>query len=978
MENELKSEYENNNKEENDLISSKDNKDKSNIKLDNELLSSIFNSPPHFEKNFENKELNKFKDEILIYLSERNQHYKSLINYFHDKIQENKKEYFEKMKSISENYSKILSSQAALNNKIEKISNFELFINKTNDQLITHEIRINNLASDHIKATQKYDKIYLDNLELPGYIGKFAKFKNCQAFFENIIKELDKVNQYKEKNNLDIKAYKEKLDGIIKSFHLLINNNNEAQMKYIKQLNDKCFKESKEMNEILGNRICDLRIENAKCSMDLVKKSDDLNKEWKKVLEIKDNILNQVNEKINHFKNIFYNNVNHFNLFQKEFEDFRAEINEVMSYYREVKSDNVNNNININPNANSYNNFGGCYISSALPLERKNWKYFPRKFSKKAKRKSKNNNDKKYFIKSISSLNENGYKTSENIIKVDFDNTSNNINNIISNNNNNIIKEEVNTSKEKELKKRNLGSSLRKEKTINSIEKYKYGSEFQAKKSINIFKDQRMSRTVTKIEINSHDKISSFDRSKREIEKEKEKENYSINKKNTLNLNNNSIQKILNNDTASMITNSSISNKSQEKEKIISTKFKKNKRNSFQSNKGVQSDEIVNNITNINIGNSNTLSSTNENRSRYSTNSAINVNKFVLNDNIFETNKVIKELASELEQSTNKKENLASNKKIIEENFKVICNKIAPLNLNKINSSGDNISLNENYNEIFQNQNMNNNLNMEENFKANTVSTEKTEEGKVVNANRGSNNICTININQNDYDSMNKKMDLFEKKLCDLESILKEKIFEVLSQFDNFQNIIFSTIVKNKKPNNTDNINTSNSNNYKNLKIKPYTKINMNRSFSIDYMDNLATCRSNDDYYIKSHSVHKIAPIVEINPNNLQFSPSPAKNQTLLSSKKSLEQNKKMASKTGTNNFREIKILGKSENKENIKNLNNIDYNDITQNRLLAKNGNFLGVTKWINLNRLIKNEKTKIANISNKGGLLANNYDIN
>ena len=62
-------------------------------------------------------------------------------------------------------------------------------------------------------------------------------------------------------------------------------------------------------------------------------------------------------------------------------------------------------------------------------------------------------------------------------------------------------------------------------------------------------------------------------------------------------------------------------------------------------------------------------------------------------------------------------------------------------------------------------------------------------------------------------------------------------------------------------------------------------------SFSIDYVDNLATCRSNDDYFIKSHSVRKIAPIVEINPNNLQFSPSPAKTQTILSNMKSIEQN---------------------------------------------------------------------------------------
>ena len=243
VENELSPEHQNNNKlAENMLISPKNTINKNNIKLENELLSSLFNNPPNFDKKYENEELNKFKDEMLKYLYERNQHYKSLINYFHDKIQEDKKEYFDQMKLINDNYSAILSSQAALNNKLEKISNIDTFMNKTNDQLITHEIRINNLSSDFIKATQKYDKIYLDNLELPGYIGKFAKFKNCQAFFENVIKELEKMNQYKEKNNLDIKSYKEKLDSIIKSIHLLLNNNNESQMKIIKQLNDKCLK----------------------------------------------------------------------------------------------------------------------------------------------------------------------------------------------------------------------------------------------------------------------------------------------------------------------------------------------------------------------------------------------------------------------------------------------------------------------------------------------------------------------------------------------------------------------------------------------------------------------------------------------------------------------------------------------------------------------------------------------------------------
>lgn len=287
---------------------------------------------------------------------------------------------------------------------MEKISNFELFINKTNDQLITHEIRINNLSTDFIKSTQKYDKIYLDNLELPGYIGKFAKYKNCQVFFESIIRELEKINQYKEKNNIDIKAYKDKLDGIIKSFHLLVKNNNEAQMKYIKQLNDKCCKECKDMNDLLSNRVCDLRIENAKYSIDLVKKSEEMNKEWKKILEIKDNLINLVNDKMNKFKNIFNNNINSFNIFKKELEELKMQLKELSVFYKESKID--NNNLNDILNTNSCSNYTGCYLNSALTLEKKNWKYFPRKYSKKSKNKNKYLNDKKQLLKASNKNNE--------------------------------------------------------------------------------------------------------------------------------------------------------------------------------------------------------------------------------------------------------------------------------------------------------------------------------------------------------------------------------------------------------------------------------------------------------------------------------------------------------------------------------------------------------------------------------------------
>ena len=49
------------------------------------------------------------------------------------------------------------------------------------------------------------------------------------------------------------------------------------------------------MNEALSNKVCNLRIENAKQSIDLIKKSEEMGKDWNKILSIKDEMLDTVN-----------------------------------------------------------------------------------------------------------------------------------------------------------------------------------------------------------------------------------------------------------------------------------------------------------------------------------------------------------------------------------------------------------------------------------------------------------------------------------------------------------------------------------------------------------------------------------------------------------------------------------------------------------------------------------------------------------
>ena len=292
---------------------------------------------PKFEKIYENQDLNIFKEDILNYLKERDTVIFNLIKTYKEKIDKTENNYLELTKRISNNYSDILSSQAEINNRLDKLNTYESFHNKTNDQLISHEIRINNLREDYNKSVQKYDKIYLDNLELPGYIGKYSKYKNCQVFFDDVIKEINKLNSYKEKNSIDLKAYKEKLELIIKTFNTLVDNNNKSQIKYINEMNEKSNKECKNMIDMLGEKITDMRIENSRYAVELIGKSINLTKEWDKIQQIKEEIMKEFNDKIHDFRIVSNNTINSFHDFKTEFTLIKRKFFELAEFIRDVR-----------------------------------------------------------------------------------------------------------------------------------------------------------------------------------------------------------------------------------------------------------------------------------------------------------------------------------------------------------------------------------------------------------------------------------------------------------------------------------------------------------------------------------------------------------------------------------------------------------------------------------------------------------------
>ena len=762
---------------------------------------------------YQNEELNKFQDEILSFFKERDKYYTDLISKYKNRIEISEKNYENLANHLKLNYKEILSSQASLNNRLDKFNSYDAFVAKTNDNLTSHEIRINNLREDYTRTVQKYDKIYLDNLELPGYIGRCAKYKNCQLFFEDVIKEINKFNNYKEKNNIDLKTYKEKLEFSIKTFRNLLNNNNDAQIKYINKLNEKNLDESKNMVDNLSTRVMELRIENSKHSLELINKTNELKQEMEKIKEMKGELLNEFYNKIDDFKIETNKTVNSFNEFKNEYAIIRKKFLELAEFIKDIRfRKNLGGDVNKKDLNDLYKNL---IKKNKKCMKDKNVQLLDdiNKIEKMEFKINKiDNNDNINKEKNIrGNKKHETYNYTKNVFKgniIEFN---------LHNNKNEIKKNDTD-----EINNDITGGNIRESKTdinnnLNNLNNSEINKPSSHEKRVFLFKDSNSSRSSKNIfnnkmnldnekeDImkNTYDNTEDLNKNNNLVMKNiKEYDQKSEKKFETLNLN-----KIQMNSISKMNKKDKDKKCSTETDAIsITDSFNSFNINNAISQIGVLSDKSISNISlpiTYNLNN-------------------VKCNKFILNDIHQEENdnKIIKELAAELEQSTSKK-----NKKIINKYSKNVVENIEPINLNQknetieiINNSSDNIenkeldnkinnqikkdeqvikNNNNNNEKIFplicksiENENKDDNNNNKQSRKIISIikdlkDTMDSNSPKGDNINNNTDKIYNLNSDiETNTETMNSKIGLFGQKLADIEMYMKNKFLELARQIN--------------------------------------------------------------------------------------------------------------------------------------------------------------------------------------------------
>jgi hypothetical protein len=130
------------------------------------------------------EELNKFREEIHIKLQELELKHFNTNEFIIDKLRfltqnnDNPKENL---------FTKLHEIESLMNKEkvqIDHIHGLMTFKETASDDLKHHEIKLEQIHNEIRKGFNKYDKIYLDNLYLPGVIGENCKFRSLKEFVE--------------------------------------------------------------------------------------------------------------------------------------------------------------------------------------------------------------------------------------------------------------------------------------------------------------------------------------------------------------------------------------------------------------------------------------------------------------------------------------------------------------------------------------------------------------------------------------------------------------------------------------------------------------------------------------------------------------------------------------------------------------------------------------------------------------------------
>lgn len=278
-----------------------------------------------------------FQNEILTDVKKVETRINEKISQTTDFIDQQNQKIENKFKEINSRFESLLNQMKEKDTTPKFEALLQQIKHKIDENISKMEIKLNLLDKDLSDSCFKYDKVITNNLKVPGLIGSSCPYDSLKPFLEYINRKISELLKTKDKQNLDLKKYKEKMESIIGQNKTQIdtvqNKFNEYCTNLFKQSDANC----NDRVSVIEKRIEALRMENGKYAYDLQERSKELQIEWDKLDNFEKSMNKKYSEEVEKY-NILIDKISRkVDKSKEEFNLIKARFTELSEFIKDVR-----------------------------------------------------------------------------------------------------------------------------------------------------------------------------------------------------------------------------------------------------------------------------------------------------------------------------------------------------------------------------------------------------------------------------------------------------------------------------------------------------------------------------------------------------------------------------------------------------------------------------------------------------------------
>ena len=219
----------------------------------------------------------------------------------------------------------------------EKIDSIEKKTNKNSDDLINYDAKFTSLRKDFSDACFKYDKLFLNNLTIPGLIGNSCKFQNFKEFVEFSLNKFYQFEQCKQKQMACMNSFKDftemKFGNIISD----VNKFKSHNFDYIDEKVNDVRSFITEQTNLIHDKLPDIKAENTYYHNNILDQIKNIKEERKDLQQTKNVLIQEIENTYKLMQKKEIETQNKIISFKKEFSKMKKNLMNIIEFIKDIR-----------------------------------------------------------------------------------------------------------------------------------------------------------------------------------------------------------------------------------------------------------------------------------------------------------------------------------------------------------------------------------------------------------------------------------------------------------------------------------------------------------------------------------------------------------------------------------------------------------------------------------------------------------------